>query len=251
MILVFGGTTEGKKVAALLESGAMPFVYSTKTKISFQETEVANYIHGALDQIQLESYLTKNKVKVIVNAAHPFAEVLHHTIAKVAQRLQIPVIRFGRKRLAKTIHPLVSYVNTYDEALALLSKNQRLLALTGVQSIEKLKTWWQHHPTYVRILDRPASLALAAKSNFPKEQLILGLPSANVPQEIELINAHQIEVVLTKETGNSGFLATKIEAALKTNTQIIVINQPLIPAYFDLVYTIDELELFIAKTLAL
>ena len=251
MIFVFGGTTEGKKVAALLESRAMPFVYSTKTKISFQETAVASYIHGALDQTQLESYLTKNKVKVIVNAAHPFAEILHHTIAKVAKRLQIPVIRLGRKRLAKTIHPLVSYVNTYDEALALLSKNQRLLALTGVQSIEQLKPWWHHHPTYVRILDRPASLALAAKSNFPKEQLILGLPSANVPQEIELINAHQIEVILTKETGNSGFLATKIEAALKTNTQIIVINQPPVPAYFDLVYTIDELKLFIAKTLAL
>ena len=41
MILVFGGTTEGKKVATLLEGLAMPFVYSTKTNISFEETEVS------------------------------------------------------------------------------------------------------------------------------------------------------------------------------------------------------------------
>jgi len=251
MILVFGGTTEGKKVAALLESLVMPFVYSTKTKTAFQETRVASYIHGALDEEQLENYLTTNKIKLIVNAAHPFAEVLHHTIAQVAARLQMPVIRFGRKRLAKTIHPLVFYVNTYEEALALLKENQRLLALTGVQSIEQLKSWWQNYTTYFRILDRPASLAIAAKSNFPKKQLILGFPSANLQEEIGLIKTHKIEVILTKETGSSGFLNTKIEAALQTNAQIIIINQPKIPAYFEVVHSVDELELFIAKTMAI
>ena len=248
MILVFGGTTEGKKVAALLESLAMPFVYSTKTKICFQETEVASYAHGALDEEQLERFLMANKVKIIINAAHPFAEVLHGTIAKVAQRLQLPVIRFGRKLLPQIVHPLVFYVNTYEDALALLKENQRLLALTGVQSIEKIKSWWQNHPTYVRILDRPASWAMAAASNFPKKQLILGLPSDDLEKEIDLIQTHQIDVILTKETGNSGFLSTKIEAALKTNTQIMIINQPKIPTYFEVVYQVDELALFIAKT---
>ena len=120
MILVFGGTTEGKKVATLLESLAMPFVYSTKTKTCFQETKIASYSHGALDEEQLESYLTENKIKIIINAAHPFAEILHNTIAKVAKRLQMPVIRFGRKLLAKTIHPLVFYVNTYDDASSII-----------------------------------------------------------------------------------------------------------------------------------
>ncbi|OJJ23628.1 precorrin-6x reductase [marine bacterium AO1-C] len=251
MILVFGGTTEGKKVAALLESLALPFVYSTKTKTSFQETKVARYSHGALDEAQLESFLTNNKVKIIVNAAHPFAEVLHNTIAKVATRLQMPVIRFGRKLLAKTIHPLVFYVNTYEEALALLKENQRLLALTGVQSIEKLKSWWQNNTTHFRILDRPASLAIAVKNNFPKKQLILGLPSANLQTEIDLIKTHEIDVILTKETGNSGFLSTKIEAALKTNTQIIIINQPKVPAYFEVVDSVDALELAISKTIVI
>lgn len=252
MILVFGGTTEGKKVVALLESLAMPFVYSTKTKIDFQKTKIASYRHGALDEAQLESCLTKNKIKIMINAAHPFAEALHNTIAMVAQRLQMPVIRFGRKPLAKTIHPLVFYVDSYNKALALLKENQRLLALTGVQSIDKIKSWWQNHPTYVRILNKPASLAIAAKSNFPKKQLILGLPSASLTKAIDLINTHQIDVTLTKETGSSGFLSTKIEAALKTNTQIIIISQPKIPTSSEaIVYSVDELELFITKTMAL
>jgi len=249
MILVFGGTTEGKKTAALLESMDLPFVYSTKTNISFKTTKIASYRYGALDDQQLEKYIIENHIKMIVNASHPFAELLHDTIAKVAESMQIPVIRFGRQLLPKTAHSLVSYVNTYDEALELLQEDQRVLALTGVQSIKRLTPWWQKNTTYFRILDRPESLAIAAESDFPKKQLILGLPSADLKKEIDLIKMHQINVVLTKETGNSGFLSTKIKAALKTDVQIIIINQPKIPVYFKAVYTTDELELLISKTI--
>jgi len=242
MILVFGGTTEGKKAAALLEQLKLPFVYSTKTNISFQETNIASYRYGALDEKQLESYLIKNEVKIIVNASHPFAEILHRTIAKVAENLQIPVIRFSRKLLSKTIHQSVIYVNNYNDALKLFKENQILLALTGVQSIKILKPWWKKNTTYFRILNRPESLAIAKESNFPEKQLILGLPSADLKSEIDLIKNNAINLLLTKETGNSGFLNTKIDAALKTNTQIIIINQPKTPSYFKQVFDVVELE---------
>lgn len=248
MILVFGGTTEGKKAATLLESMAMPFVYSTKTNIDFQETKIANYRHGALNEKELEDYLIQKSIKIIINASHPFAEVLHGTIATVAKKLQIPVVRFGRKLLSKTIDPLVEYVTSYNAALELLKENNTLLVLTGVQSISKLKSWWKNNTTYFRILNRPESLAIANKSDFPEKQLILGLPSANLEKEIDLIKANNIDTILTKETGNSGFLSTKIEAALKTNAHIIIINQPKIPEYFTVVFTINELESLLLKT---
>ncbi|MCL5129214.1 precorrin-6A/cobalt-precorrin-6A reductase [Algibacter sp. L4_22] len=249
MILVFGGTTEGKKVATLLESLAMPFVYSTKTNIPFEENEIASYRHGALDEQQLEEYLLNNEIHTIINASHPFAEILHSTIAKVAERLQIPVIRFGRKLLSKIINPSVFYVDSYDDALELFEKNQIVLALTGVQSIKRLKPWWEKQATYFRILDRPESLAIAAESNFPEKQLILGLPSEDLKKEVSIIEANDINVVLTKETGDSGFLNTKIEAALQTNSQIIIIEQPKIPTYFKVVFDVSTLELLILKTL--
>ncbi len=248
MILVFGGTTEGKKTATLLESMALPFVYSTKTKIAFENTKITSYRHGALDEKQLAKYILNNKIQTIVNASHPFAEILHCTIAKVAERLQIPVLRFGRQLLAKTTHPLVSYVSSYDEALSLFKENKIVLALTGVQSIKRLSSWWQTNTSYFRILNRPESIAIANESNFPKSQLILGLPSDNLAKEIDLITTHQIDIILTKETGNSGFLSTKIESALKTDTQIIIINQPGVPAYFTQVFNETELQNLITIT---
>jgi precorrin-6x reductase len=249
MILVFGGTTEGKKAANWLQGKAMPFVYSTKTNIPFEENEIASYRYGALDEQQLETYLLKNKIHTIINASHPFAKILHSTIAKVAERLQIPVIRFGRQLLSKTIHPLVTYVNTYDDALELLKENKTVLALTGVQSIKRLEPWWQHNTAYFRILDRPESLAIAKVANFPENQLILGLPSEDLKKEVSIIEANNINVILTKETGDSGFLSTKIEAALQTNSQIIIIKQPKIAPYFKVVFDVSTLESLILKTL--
>ena len=57
-----------------------------------------------------------------------------------------------------------------------------------------------------------------------------------------MITENNINVILTKETGNSGFLSTKIEAALKTNAQIIIITQPKIPTYFQQVFSETKLQ---------
>ncbi|MCG8754062.1 precorrin-6A/cobalt-precorrin-6A reductase [Tenacibaculum finnmarkense] len=241
MILVFGGTTEGKKVATLLQEKLMPFVYSTKTSISFKETQIASYRYGALTEKDLENYLIENNISIIINASHPFAEILHKTIAKVAENLQIPVIRFGRELLSKTINSSVFYVNNYTDALNLLSSEKTVLALTGVQSIKILKPWWLKNTTYFRILNRPESLAIATENNFPENQLILEFPSSDLDKEISIIKEKNIDIILTKETGSSGFLNTKIETALKTNTQIIIIKQPEIPKYFKVVFNETEL----------
>ena len=241
MILVFGGTTEGKKTAALLQSKAVPFVYSTKTKIAFETSAVAKYRHGALDEDALINYVKSHQINGIIDAAHPFAEILHETIAKAATACNVPVMRFERARIPKTDHPLVSYINSYSEALDILQEGDHLLALTGVQSIAKLKAFWQYNPAYFRILDRPESKAIADASNFPTDQLILGMPSANLEEEVTLIQKHHINIILTKETGASGFLTTKIEVALQTKARIFIIEKPTTPPSFTQVFSEDAL----------
>ena len=68
MILVFGGTTEGRKTATLLEGMGLPFIYSTKTKIDFSETENSRYRYGILEGKELSEYLEKENIKLIINA---------------------------------------------------------------------------------------------------------------------------------------------------------------------------------------
>jgi len=114
--------------------------------------------------------------------------------------------------------------------------------IEGVQSIPKLKTYWSLHKTIFRILDRPSSLELALKHQFPKTRLISAYPNKDVTDEIAVYQKYAIEIVLTKESGGSGYLATKIEAALALEIPIIIIKKPKTPIYFKQVNNLEELQ---------
>jgi len=169
MILVFGGTTEGKQAAAVLNELQLPYWYSTKTEIEWPTTDHGKYRFGAMDVAQLKTVIAEVSIQCIIDAAHPFATQLHQMIQEVAEELALPVYRFVRRYPDRSEHPLVHYVSGYDEALQKLATiaPQRLLALTGVQSIARLKSYWERHQSYFRILDRASSIAEARASNFP------------------------------------------------------------------------------------
>jgi precorrin-6x reductase len=210
-----------------------------------EQTQYARHRYGALNVLDLIALIKKNKVTKIIDAAHPFAENLHQTIAEVADTMQIPVICLTREKLELPKNKLIHYVENYNQVNELLQNrfsNKILWALTGVQSIEKLKDWWKDHLTWFRILPREESIQMAASFNFPKDQLVLEFPTDNEVYEISLVKDKNIGVILTKETGTSGFLMTKIKTAIVCNVPIIIIQKPKIPNSFKVVYEVEELE---------
>ncbi|QHS58517.1 precorrin-6A reductase [Chitinophaga agri] len=234
MILVFGGTTEGKKVAGMLEKHARPYYYSTKTLIDFEAGQYGQYRYGALTAGELQTFCRTQGIKAIVHASHPFAAVLHNTIYTAAQALSLPVFRFERQYPERQQHPLIVYLPSYQAAMDWLEQRPvaRLLALTGVQTIAPLQRYWKQHTTIFRILPRDSSLALARAAGFPEEQLIMEMPGSDSQQEAALIRQYNIGAVLTKESGDSGFLSTKISAALENNIPIVIIERPVLPETF-------------------
>ena len=238
MILVFGGTTEGKQVAKTLDELGKQYTYSTKTPVRFEGKGIA--ISGAMQAQEIEEFCVENKVSHIINAAHPFAVNLHRTIA--ALRIEIPLIRFERAFPKRKEHPLITYVSDFEIAITHFEVNsyQSLLALSGVQTIMKLKSYWEKNQTWFRILDREVSRTIAANAGFPKEQLLYGLPQL-AEKEIELIEKLQPEVMLTKESGTNGKLEEKIKAALQTQTPLVIIKRPEISKRYLCIQTIPQL----------
>lgn len=243
MILVFGGTTEGKKAAAILDKMGCAYVYSTKTKIDFAITPYSNYRFGAFTTETLTAFCNEQCVQLILNASHPFATQLHETVAQVALQLQLPVIRLERAFPERSVHKLVHYISSYEEAIDYFTtaKYTTILALTGVQSIQKLKLLWKQQFMYFRILPRPESIAIAAESDFPLEQLILEMPNAALTAELDIIHKYRIDALLTKESGDSGFLTVKIAAAIQAEIPILILERPTLPATF--ITVTDEIQL--------
>jgi len=223
MILVFGGTTEGRQVAEILDKLRIPYYYTTKTKINF--TGKGNYIYGAMTTSAIEFFCKKNKIIQIINASHPFAVQLHGAVADIS--IDIELIKFQREFTERISHPLVHYVDSFDDALFYFKKQKHksLLALSGVQTISKLQAFWKDYPTWFRILDRDSSTMIATKANFPKKNLLFGYPQSQ-KEEMKLFDAISPDVIFTKESGRNGKLEEKIAAAIAMDIPIVILKKP-------------------------
>ena len=223
MILVFGGTTEGRKAVEVLEEGGSPYFYSTKTGEQDITLHHGQRIDGALDAEAMTAFCREHHIRLMVDAAHPFASQLHRTIAQVSEALVIPAIRY--ERIYPPRDPSITWIDDYSE---IPHDSHRLLATTGVQSIAKLKPLEAEGiKVYYRILNRESSIALALKQGASKEQLCYYEDPMDIPVEANAI--------LLKESGLSGGFPEKVEAAKARGMRIIALKRPQTPAIFTIV----------------
>lgn len=232
MILVFGGTTEGRIAVKTLDEGEGRYVYSTRSSLQDVECAHGEHITGVMTESDMMDYCREKGVELIVDAAHPFAAHLHRTISKVAGSLSIPVVRFER-RYPEIASDMLTWCDCYEDAVEKLkeSGSKRLLALTGVQTIAKLKGFWENGETWFRILDREESKEKARECGFPESHLVFygGEDTAALIEEIAP------DAIITKESGESGGFRDKVEAALSCGVKVFVVRKPKLPENFIVV----------------
>ena len=234
MILVFGGTTEGKQVISALTDTGDPFWYSSKTRIGADLPPNGQYRYGAFTVETLTAFCRQQSIRLMIHASHPFATELHRTIEQAAAATGIPVLRPEREYPARIDHPLLHYVRDYSALLHELHRRQPepVLALTGVQTIARLQPYWQQRRMLFRILPRDNSLDLARKTGFPEKDLLLSFPAATIDEELALIHSTGVQAILTKESGMTGFLSIKMSAAIAAGIPLFIVCRPPLPAAF-------------------
>jgi cobalt-precorrin-5B (C1)-methyltransferase len=228
MILVFGGTTEGRKAAEVLEEGGghvaneclvegtqgKTYYYSTKTGEQDISLQHGVRIDGAMDEEAMRTFCQEKGIRLIIDAAHPFAAQLHRTIAQVAQVLNIAVVRY--ERIYPPREADITWIDDYSQIPHDIGS---LLATTGVQSIARLKPLEAEGiKVYYRILNRESSVALALKQGATTKQLCYYDDPKDIPVEADAI--------LLKESGITGGFPEKVAAAKARGMRIIALKRP-------------------------
>ena len=169
MILIFGGTTEGRLAVEVCEQAGKPYYYSTKGGSQRVEMEAGIRLSGTMAAEDITAFCRSEGIRCIIDAAHPFAGNLHQAVAQAG----VPVIRLSRN-LGRRLDNVV-YCRDYADAVKRLKGEgpRCLLALTGVNGIARLKEYWLSRRTLFRILNRPESLDVADAAGFPREPYIL------------------------------------------------------------------------------
>lgn len=225
MILVFGGTTEGRKAVKELEEAGNVFYYSTKTGEQDITLHHGIRLDGAMDEAAMLAFCHEKGIRLLIDAAHPFATMLHQTVADVATKFNIPAIRFER-----IYPPRDEDIIWCDDYQQIPTDYPVLLATTGVQTISKLKPLEQKGiKLYYRILPRESSIALAHKQGAMDEQLCFYQDGED---EKSILKDLKPDAVILKESGLSGGFLEKVTAARDLGIQLIAIKRPPTPTIF-------------------
>lgn len=231
-ILIFGGTTEGRIAIDVCEEAGKPFYYSTKG--TMQQVELHNGVRlsGIMTADDIRTFCQQNGVACIIDAAHPFAENLHKAIADSGLRVIRLQRQFGERQEG------VAYCKDYADAMRMMLEAGvgRLLALSGANTIGRLKPFWEAHHTIFRILDREESRAIARREGLPASNLILypdSLPG--IEDEKRMMAALDIDAVITKESGTTGGFDAKVSAALSLGLKVFVVEHPQLPSHWHYV----------------
>ena len=208
--------------AKVLDESGATYWYSTRGDLQEIQLAHGHHVTGAMEVPEMVTFCHEHEIRLIVDAAHPFAVNLHRNIVDLAGQIEVPIIRHDR------IYPPhdkdIVWCKDYDDAISQLVAHgvHRLLALTGANTIAKLRDFWESHDCWFRILNRDESLAASQKAGFPTDHLVYYEKDGTA----SLIGRLQPQAIITKESGLSGGFAEKVEAARQAGIKIFVVERP-------------------------
>lgn len=230
MILIFGGTTEGRKAIKEIEEAGKPFYYSTKMGEQKVELCHGEAVSGVMTKEKMIDFCRSKDIRLLVDAAHPFASHLHHTVADVAAYLSIPAIRF--ERIFPPRDNDIIWCDTYDDVIGRIERNTIVIATTGVQSIAHLKSLENKGcKVYYHILNRESSISKAHAEGINDSCLFLY--DGDTPSWTD--KGIKADYVILKESGLTGGYINKVKEARKNGLKIIALRRPATPEGFHIV----------------
>jgi precorrin-6A/cobalt-precorrin-6A reductase len=231
VILILGGTAEARELAAALDSDGRPVVSSLAGRVAqprLPRGEVR--IGGFGGPARLAEWLRERDITAIVDATHPFAERISASAHEAAVQAKRPLVRLERPGWAERPGDDWRRVASLEDAAALVPQLGRRAFLTsgrqGLGAFAQIEVVW----FLIRCVDPPDGPLPTA------HELILDRGPYVVERELELIDSHRIDLLVTKDSGGS-MTAAKLDAARLRGLPVVVVDRPRRPPS-DAVHTV-------------
>ncbi len=231
MILLLGGTSDAPPIALCLAEAGYRVLLSQATDVPLETPRNGNIEtrSGPLDERGLAELVDRRGVRAIIDAAHPYAVAVHATASRVAEERGIPCLRFLRPAIIDATIPGVELVADHAAAaVAAFRRGRPVLLTTGTRNL--LPYVEQARRTglklMVRVLDHSQSLEACRRAGFRPEEVIGGRGPFSLDDNRRHIRACGAGVLVTKDSGQAGGTAEKLQAAQMEGCEVIVIARP-------------------------
>jgi precorrin-6A/cobalt-precorrin-6A reductase len=232
-VLILGGTGEARKLAAGLRAAGTDVLSSLAGRTRqprLPDGEVRTGGFGGPDG--LAAFLREEAITHLIDATHPFADVITANAALAASDAGVP--RLVLRQPAWTPDPSWHTVADIKEAAEAVRAwpGEAVFLTTGRRELAAFAAD-DGHRFLVRTVDPPEGPVP------PRMALILSRGPYTVEGESALLRDHQIGLLVTKNSGGPMTVA-KLAAAHNLGVQIVMIRRPPLPPGSQVVASIPE-----------
>lgn len=231
-VLLFGGTVEGRTVAEYLNENKIPSMVCVATEYGESLLPQGEYLelsHERLDEKQMEERMLQMENGLVIDATHPYAQVVTENIETACERTgtaYLRVVRQESRRLEE--EETITYVKSIREAVEYLEKTSgNILVTTGSKELSAYTALTDYQERiYARVLSLVEVVSSCAKLGIEGKHLLCMQGPFSREMNIALIHQFDIAWMVSKESGRAGGFLEKYQAAKETGCRMIVIGRP-------------------------
>lgn len=225
-ILLFGGTTEGRKTADFLKEQNISFTLCVTTEYGAELAGAAQTLVGKLDGDGIRELLQSKKYDLVIDATHPFAVVVTENIKSACTAENVRLLRVLRDNESvengiffDSAVQIAAYLSENDGNALITTGSKELPLFTSICGFAKRLT--------VRVLPNESIISECMSLGFDTAHIIAEKGPFSLKQNLEQLKKCGAAYLVTKESGVIGGFPEKAEAARLFGAKLLVIKRPI------------------------
>lgn len=228
-VLVIAGTMDAKQIIDKLYKMGEKVTVMVTTKLGSElidHDDSIDIYQGKINKVSIIDIIDKVQPKCVIDASNPFAVDISRNVISACKPTEIPYIRFLREKVTYEGYDIVS-VKNYEEAYERILEYEGNIILTvGSKKIETFtKIPDYQNRVYLRVLPDWMVLKKCEKLGFNSRNIMAMKGPFNEELNVEMFKYCNASVLVTKDSGNTGGVIEKINAAQKLGIKIIMIER--------------------------
>lgn len=229
-IIVFSGTSEGKKICEFLSEEAIETTVCVATDFGREVMEELPYITiktGRLTEKEMADYL--EEYDLVIDATHPYAVEVTKNIYQASQETNRTYLRLLREDTFENSQQdeHIFTVKSVREAAEFLQKKStgNIFISTGAKELEEYSIIDDYQERLVvRVL--PVEASITKCQQLKLKHTITEVGPFSYEQNYQAFSKSKVSWLVTKSAGKAGGFEEKIQAALALAINVLVIIRP-------------------------
>ncbi len=231
-ILIFAGTTEGRKLSEYLAESGVAHTICVATEygeIVLHPHPLVKVHQGRMDQEAIREFIQAGEYLAVVDATHPYAKIVTDHIKGAMEGMTVPYLRLKRDMQTGKEGAQMHWFDSVEAcAKALEETRGNILLTTGSKDLAKYCISEEvRNRLYVRVLPSVESISLCTQQGICGKQILAMQGPFTEEMNTAVIRQYHISCLVTKETGVSGGYQEKLKAAEQAGIPVFVVGHPL------------------------